>query len=194
MPSDSVGDLVDAAAPLVRFEASERTRTRTIRAARRRAGAGAPRAARFAIASSIAVMLIGGGTATAFAASPQLRQWMAPHIDDPYVTIEYTVPSGSVCMVTWGDVVADDRDAAAALRDWLASADLLSLIDVDAALIRLRSDDERPSLGVGSDDEYQWALSDALVLAARAELEQRGFPAGSIDSWSAESDCMASTP
>ncbi|MCJ1707618.1 hypothetical protein [Microbacterium sp. VKM Ac-2923] len=194
MPTDPVADVLNAAAPLVRFDVSARNRRATIRAARRSAGTHAASTVRLAVAAGFAVALVAGGGATAFAMSPELREWMAPNIEDPYVTIEYAMPSGAICTETWGDTIATDPEAAAALRAWVTSADVLTLIDIDAAMTHLRSEKDYVDVEVGSDTEYSFAMGNALIAAARDELERRGFPPGSIDSWSSEADCTTPAP
>lgn len=75
------------------------------------------------------------------------------------------------------------------MRAWLTSADVMALIDVDAALAQLRSYDEYDHSHTGSDAEYQMAVGTAIVLAAREELAAQGFAPGSIDQWKSEGAC-----
>lgn len=188
MPIDSLDRLLEAAAPPTRFDASVHARRSVARAARRRAGAGAPGATRVAVVTGLTIALLGSGTAAAFA-NPDLRDWFFSGVQDPYVTVQYTVPSGAICTETSGDPIANSPEAADALRDWLASADVASLVDIKAALAQVRSYDEYDRSQIGSDDEYRFAMSIAVVLAARAELERQGFPPGSIDMWKGEGEC-----
>lgn len=188
MPIESLDQLLDSAAPPTRFDASTHARRAVVRAARRRARARAPRASRFVVATGLTIAFLGGGTVAAFA-NPDLREWFFSGVQDPYVTFQYTVPSGATCTETYGDPIATDPEAADTLRTWLASADVVSLVDIDAALAQVRSYDEYDSSQVGSDDEYRLAMSTAVVLAARAELERQGFPPGSIDMWKGEGEC-----
>lgn len=188
MPIDPLDRLLDEAAPATKFEASQVRRRAAIRAARRAAGVTGPRLPRAAVAAGLTLAFLGGGTAAAFANS-DLREWFFSGVQDPYVTVRYTVPSGAVCTETWGDPISTDAAAADALRSWLASADVLSLVDIDAALTQVRSYDDYDQSQVGSDGEYQLAMSIAVVLAAREELQRQGFPPGSIETWKGESTC-----
>ena len=63
-------------------------------------------------------------------------------------------------------------------------------MDIDAALAQIRSYDEYDQSQVGSDDEYRFAMSIAVVLAAREELQRQGFAPGSIDMWKGEGACV----
>lgn len=189
MSIEPLDRLLDEAAPATRFNASRGRRRATIRAARREAGMGRPRVPRTAVAAGLTLALLGGGTAAAFA-SPDLREWFFSGVQDPYVTVQYTVPSGAVCTETSGDPIATDAAAADALRAWLASADVVSLVDIDAALAQIRSYDEYDQSQIGSDDEYRFAMSIAVVLAAREELQRQGFAPGSIDMWKGEGACV----
>jgi hypothetical protein len=189
MPIDPLDRLLDEAAPRTRFDATGRARRTVIRAARRGARVRAPQATRAIVATGLTLALLGAGGAAAFA-SPDIRDWFFSGVQDPYVTVHYTVPSGAVCTDTSGDPIANDPAAADALRTWLASADVMSLVDIDAALAQVRSYDEYDRSQIGSDDEYRFAMGIAVVLAARAELERQGFPPGSIDMWKGEGECL----
>ena len=188
MPTETLDRMLNAATPPIRYDASARASRAVIRGARRRAGVRAPRATYFAVAAGLTVAFVGGGTAAAFA-NPDLREWFFSGVQDPYVTVQYTVPSGATCTETSGDPIANDPDAADALRAWLASADVVSLVDIDTALTQVRSYEEYDRSQIGSDDEYRFAMSIAVVLAARAELERQGFAPGAIDMWKGEGEC-----
>lgn len=193
MSIDQLDQLLQDAAPRTRLNVSASGARALIRDARREARHRPSRSTRAAVAAGLTVALVGGGTAAAFA-NEDIRDWFFSGVQDPYVTFQYTVPSGEVCTETSGDPIASDPAAADALRNWLASADLTSLIDVDAALSQVRAYDEYDTSLIGSDVEYQMAVGIAVVLAAREQLSTRGYEPGSIDQWKTQRDCTEPAP
>lgn len=187
--SDLLDQLLTESAPATRFDISKAERLSLVDSARRATRRRRGRVGRAAVAVIAAFAVLSGGTVAAFA-NEDLRNWFLSGISDPYVTFDYTVPSGALCTETSGDPIADNPDAADALRKWLASADLLTLVDIDSALDQVRSYEEYDQEQVGSDDEYRMAVGIAVVLAARTELESQGFEPGSIDMWKTETDCV----
>lgn len=194
MDTDSLNDLLANSAPATSTQVTSRDAQKLISVTRRDSRRTSPRRAKLAVGAGVVlVALFSGGTVAAFA-NPDLREWFQSGVQDPYVSFEYTVPSGAVCTETYGDPLASDPAAAEALRTWLDSAELEELVDTDAALKQLRSYEEYDKTQIGSDDEYQMAVGIAIVLAARKELSNQGFPNGSIDQWKSEGECSEPAP
>lgn len=188
MDTDEFDRRLRNAAPATRLTLSPRARRALSRGARHEVRGHASRTSRIVLGVGLTLALTGGGTAAAFA-NEDIRDWFLSGLQDSYVTTQYTLPSGATCTVSSGDVVSNDPAAEDALRTWLASADLMSLVDVDGALTQLRSYDEYDKSQIGSDGEYQMAMEVAVVLSAREELASQGYPRGAIDQWKSENEC-----
>lgn len=193
MRIDSLEDVLDRADPATSVEIPSRTVRQVVAGTRRLANRGGSRGLRIALTAGLAIAIAGGGSVAAIA-NDDVRDWFLDWVvQDPYVSFQYVAPSGAVCTQTSGDPISPNPDAASALRDWLATAELGSLIDVDGALVQLRSSEEYDRSQIGSDSEYGIAVEIAVVLAAREELASRGFSAGSIDQWKSNLECTEPT-
>lgn len=193
MPEDPLDVLLVASAPDATFDATARQRRQVIRHARGLTQQPLWGRRRLAIGTTLAFVVVGSGAAAAIA-NPHLLDFFQTEVKDPFVTLTYEVPSGATCSSTYGDVKAPDPAAAEALRDWLATADLLSLVDIQGALETIRAYDEYNRDDIGTDDEYDFAMGIAVVLAAQDELSRQGFAPGTIDTWKSTTSCEPVSP
>lgn len=161
------------------------------------------------IAAIVAPLLVVGTAGTAYAVTnfdwSQLwfnsSEW-AEWAQNPDAMVIYSLPGGGSCEMRFGEVVyspdpsrpahvpADPRVEQLA-RDFLRTADLLAVADVDATITKMRATDENWSqaddgtavpFGYGTDNynadvEYNMAVKQAIQHAVTDHVESMGIPA-----------------
>ncbi len=132
-------------------------------------------------AGAIALVLAGGMAASA------AFDWHSWWAHDAAAEYTYTLPSGAECSEISGNV-RGPADAVAAANEFLGRSDLLDVIDVEAAVANVRSDEhtyqrndgEVVDAGPGTeywtaDFEYEHALDLAVSTALWDTLRAQGF-------------------
>jgi len=156
----------------------------------------------------LAPMLVLGAAGAAYAVTtidwsqlwhntPEWDEWA----QDPDATVNYNLPGGGTCELRLGEVdyspdpnrpaeVAADPGAEQAARDFLRTADLLTVADVDATITTMRDKDKNwaqsddgPAVpfGYGTDNynadvEYNMAVKQAIHVAVMDHVESMGIP------------------
>lgn len=135
-------------------------------------------------------------TAGAAAAAVTFGPWFSDWADDPVATITYTLPGGDVCERRIGAITAEGEDSTAAVEKVLTTPGLFDDLDIDAALQELRAEtDATKTLADGTevdvsfgtpgyltpDEEYQQAVTRALMHELMGELADSGLPVFTYD-------------
>ncbi len=156
----------------------------------------------------VAPILVLGAAGAAYAATtidwsqlwhntPEWAEWA----QDPDASVHYALPGGGTCELRLGEVVyspdpnrpagvAADPGAEQAARDFLRTADLLTVADVDATITTMRDRDENWAqsedgtavpFGYGTDNynadvEYNMAVKQAIQVAVTDHVEAMGIP------------------
>lgn len=183
MSREPLDDLLDRSAPATRA-ATPADLAAMATLARREVGS-RRRRPRVALGVGIAAVLVGGA---GIAAANDLvwSDW----VKEPVGSYSFTLPSGATCTSQHGDVEAADPAVAAAVEEFYRG-DVMARADVDAALAELRSEPWIAELEDGStevlepgsphfsyDDEYKFAVRNAVGAAVVAHLAERGMPRG----------------
>lgn len=137
---------------------------------------------RYVATGALVGILLGGAGA---AAAVTLGDW-SPWAQHPDYSYTYTLPSGVRCEARLGNVSGSDAELVGAMKEYLASVDVLEIADVDAAIAVLRAREEFAD----ADAEYQLAVDMAVTTVLFEEMERQGFAFdGGFESLQTEWDC-----
>jgi hypothetical protein len=171
--------------------------------ARRAARPGRSRRTKRHVVAASAAILFGLAGASTAAATVSGVDWL-PWAEDPDAIFTYTLPSGAVCEERIGEVSAADARITEATREYFRNNDVLALVDVDAMIAQMRTEDDTPAGAGGvelpaaypdeqpmpADLEYSLALQRAVGGLVSAELERQGFDLDAAEvGWGGQASC-----
>lgn len=93
---DSLNRILADAAPATNARLAGEDIRAIVRGTRRAARARAGRSTRVGVIAGLTALLMGGGAVAALA-NDDVRDWFFSGLQDPYVTVQYTAPSGALC-------------------------------------------------------------------------------------------------
>ncbi len=200
---DRLDELLSSSAPRTPL-AENATRPALEQMAAAAAAAARPRPPRRLLAAGIALALGLGGAGVATAAASTLLEWQ-PWAEDPVLAYTYTLPSGAQCEERIGllETEGEDPDLLTVADEVFRTTDVMSLVDVEATILVMRTEDHRfvnedgteEPAGYGTehysaDHEYASAVSRAVNEVLVDELAARGFDRDDISlGYSGEAHC-----
>lgn len=181
MESDQLDTLLKDSAPSVRALSTETIRGMVAEA---RGEIGRPNRRRRAIvlSSALGALLISG---TGIAVANDLFPWTADQ-QDPFVRVEYRLPSGLQCEQRLYSVDAVNPEASIWLRSFAAENDLGALADVDGYLDRMESWGESTE----GDAAYWSAVNGALWETLLTEAADAGFGSSAFSGGQYQTYCV----
>lgn len=181
MNSDLLDDLLEESAPRARTIEPRDVRAMMADAA---AESRPPRKRRrqVAVGGALALAFVGGaGVATA----NDLFPWSAEQ-QDPYVSVEYRLPSGLECEQRLLILDTMNQDAANWLRSFADENDLMALADVDGYLERMKAWGDTST----GDAAYWSAVSGAIWETVLTEADAAGFGSGVFTGEQSQTYCL----